>query len=100
MLHESTIYRHINIIVDGEESSDTEAEPKGKKSKYKSDTETGAKAKRSKRRKGGDQNFLEAPYTEQYHVKKHIEGELDAIDYWNLNPHSSPDFADDELVGS
>ena len=41
---------------------------------------------------------MEAPYTEQYHVKKHIEGELDAVDYWHLNPHSSPDFADDELV--
>ena len=85
-------------ILDGEESSGTETGPKGKKSKYKSDTETDGKAKRSKRRKGGDPHVLEAPYTEQYHVKKHIEGELDAIDYWQLNPHSSPDFADDELV--
>ena len=43
---------------------------------------------------------MEAPYIEQYYVKKDIEGELDAIDYWHLNPHSSPDFADDELVCS
>ena len=57
-----------------------------------------AAGKRNKYRKVGDPKALEAPYIEQYCVKKHIEGELDAIDYWQQNPHSSPDFADDELV--
>ena len=78
-----------SFISDGEDSSDTQTE-----------TETETKGKRSKHRKVGDPKGVEAPYIEQYYVKKDIEGELDAIDYWHLNPHSSPDFADDELVCS
>lgn len=46
-----------------------------------SDTDGNARRRRHKRRNQSEGR--DAPYMEQYRVKKGIEKELDDIDYWN-----------------